>query len=40
MSICQLCAGSCEECKNLYDEHGQGTEVYDITVKYFDPMVS
>uniref|UniRef100_A0A1B0APQ5 Transcription factor grauzone n=1 Tax=Glossina palpalis gambiensis TaxID=67801 RepID=A0A1B0APQ5_9MUSC len=39
MSICQLCAGSCEECRNLYDEHGQGTEVYDITVKYFDPML-
>ncbi|XP_013117815.1 zinc finger protein 37 homolog [Stomoxys calcitrans] len=34
VNICRLCVNVCSNYKRLYDD----TEVYDITVKYFDPM--
>ncbi|XP_037810347.1 zinc finger protein 91-like [Lucilia sericata] len=37
-SLCRLCICDYTECKSLFDEFGQGNEVYEITVKYFDPM--
>ncbi|KAM7350078.1 uncharacterized protein ACRADG_008758 [Cochliomyia hominivorax] len=37
-SLCRLCICAYTECKSLFDELGQGNEVYEITVKYFDPM--
>ncbi|XP_075164394.1 uncharacterized protein LOC142236995 [Haematobia irritans] len=33
-NICRLCVNRCTNFKQLYDD----TEVYEITVKYFDPM--
>lgn len=36
---CRLCVVSRDEYKSLYDETGQGNDVYEITLKYFDPMV-
>ncbi|XP_065363154.1 zinc finger protein 236-like [Calliphora vicina] len=37
-TLCRLCICAHTEFKNLYNEHDQGNEVYEITVKYFDPM--
>ncbi|XP_075155558.1 uncharacterized protein LOC142228920 [Haematobia irritans] len=37
--LCRLCVEMCIDCKKLYDEGGSSTEVYDITVKFFDPMM-
>lgn len=39
-SLCRLCIQAYTDCKSLFDELGQGNEVYEMTVKYFDPMVS
>ncbi|KAI8124146.1 Zinc finger protein 208 [Lucilia cuprina] len=37
-ALCRLCICAHSEFKDLYDEIGQGNEIYEITVKYFDPM--
>lgn len=37
--LCRLCVEVCNDCKSLYDEDGSSTDVYETTVKYFDPMV-
>ncbi|XP_037810305.1 uncharacterized protein LOC119602715 [Lucilia sericata] len=37
-ALCRLCICAHSEFKNLYDKIGQGNEIYEITVKYFDPM--
>lgn len=37
--LCRLCISAYTESKSLFDEFGQGNDVYEITVKYFDPMV-
>lgn len=37
---CRLCWGlNPDSSHTLYDGNGGCTEVYEITVKYFDPMV-
>uniref|UniRef100_A0A1I8MZK2 Uncharacterized protein n=2 Tax=Musca domestica TaxID=7370 RepID=A0A1I8MZK2_MUSDO len=38
-TLCRLCVEICADCKNLYDEDGSSTQVYETTVKYFDPML-
>lgn len=38
-SLCRLCVNICNECKSLFDDNGRSNEVYETTVKYFDPMV-
>ncbi|XP_073835287.1 transcription factor grauzone-like [Musca autumnalis] len=38
-TLCRLCIEICNDCKNLYDEDGSSTQVYETTVKYFDPML-
>lgn len=38
-NLCRLCVEVCNDCKSLYDEDGSSTNVYETTVKYFDPMV-
>uniref|UniRef100_A0A1B0G8E0 C2H2-type domain-containing protein n=1 Tax=Glossina morsitans morsitans TaxID=37546 RepID=A0A1B0G8E0_GLOMM len=35
---CILCLTKANDFKHLCDEKGQGSEIYHITVKYFDPM--
>ncbi|XP_073829582.1 uncharacterized protein [Musca autumnalis] len=37
--LCRLCIEMCSDGKHLYDEDGSSTDVYDTTVKYFDPML-
>lgn len=37
---CSLCCTACNEYKLLQNEQGDSNEIYEITVKYFDPMVS
>ncbi|XP_065363155.1 zinc finger protein 729-like [Calliphora vicina] len=36
---CSLCCSPSSEYKTLHNEVGDSTEVYEITVKYFDPML-
>uniref|UniRef100_A0A1A9Z5U9 C2H2-type domain-containing protein n=1 Tax=Glossina pallidipes TaxID=7398 RepID=A0A1A9Z5U9_GLOPL len=36
---CVLCCSMCTLYENLYDDHGQSNGIYDMTVKYFDPML-
>ncbi|XP_061389724.1 zinc finger protein 718-like [Musca vetustissima] len=38
-TLCRLCVSSRSEYKSLYDDNGQGNEVYEITLKYFDPIL-
>lgn len=38
--LCRLCINDQDEFKNLYNDLGEGNEIYDITVQYFDPMVN
>lgn len=40
MLFCRLCLTKANDFKHLCDEKGQGSEIYHITVKYFDPMVN
>lgn len=37
---CSLCCSASSEYKLLQNEEGESNEIYEITVKYFDPMVS
>uniref|UniRef100_A0A1A9WFC9 C2H2-type domain-containing protein n=1 Tax=Glossina brevipalpis TaxID=37001 RepID=A0A1A9WFC9_9MUSC len=36
---CVLCWSVCVLYENLYDDRGESNSVYDMTVKYFDPML-
>ncbi|KAI8124139.1 Transcription factor grauzone [Lucilia cuprina] len=36
---CSLCCTACSEYKLLQNEVGDSNEIYEITVKYFDPML-
>ncbi|KAL9884194.1 uncharacterized protein ACN427_011154 [Glossina fuscipes fuscipes] len=38
MLVCRLCLTKANDFKHLCDEKGQDSEIYHITVKYFDPM--
>ncbi|XP_013098801.2 transcription factor grauzone [Stomoxys calcitrans] len=37
--LCRLCVEMCNDCKKLFDENGSSTDVYETTVKFFDPMI-
>ncbi|XP_073829579.1 uncharacterized protein [Musca autumnalis] len=37
--LCRLCVSTQPDYKSLYDENGQGNEIYEITLKYFDPIL-
>ena len=37
---CSLCYSHSKEYETLQNEKGDYNEIYNITVKYFDPMVS
>ena len=37
---CCLCCSPCGEYETLQNELGECNEIYEITVKYFDPMVN
>lgn len=39
MLICRLCLTKTNDFKHLCDENGEDSEIYHITVKYFDPMM-
>ncbi|XP_075158937.1 uncharacterized protein LOC142232105 [Haematobia irritans] len=36
--MCRLCVNICNQYMQLCDENGQSNEIYETTVKYFDPM--
>ncbi|KAM7347057.1 uncharacterized protein ACRADG_006724 [Cochliomyia hominivorax] len=36
---CSLCCSTCNEYKSLQNDQGESNEIYEITVKYFDPML-
>ncbi|XP_023293933.2 zinc finger protein 534-like isoform X1 [Lucilia cuprina] len=36
---CRLCSFSCEGFKNLYEDNGQKSEVYEVAVKYFNSLL-
>lgn len=38
-SYCCLCYTASFDFQLIQNEEGESTEAYDITVKYFDPMV-
>ncbi|XP_073829583.1 uncharacterized protein [Musca autumnalis] len=37
--LCRLCVEICNQYKALCDEKGESNDVYETTVKYFDPML-
>ncbi|KAM7347363.1 transcription factor grauzone-like [Cochliomyia hominivorax] len=36
---CSLCCTPCMEYKSLHDDCGECNEIYEITIKYFDPIL-
>lgn len=36
---CSLCCTACADYKSLQNDMGDSNEIYEIAVKYFDPMV-
>lgn len=37
--LCRLCLNACSTFRKLYTEDGHFTNVYDTTIKYFEPRV-